>query len=116
MKKNRKCICCSKQYSYCPNCGGTDRLKPYWYSEFCSEECKGVWDIATRYNMQLISKQEAKTVLSKYDLVDISKYVACVQRDLENIYKEEPTAKRGKRVEINPVDEAAHEVVTKENE
>lgn len=108
MKKNRTCICCETQYSYCPNCGGTDRLKPSWYSEFCSEECKDIWDAATRYNMQLMSKQEAKSALSKYDLADVSKYVACVQRDLANILVE-PAQKS------QPKAPKSHEVVKQEN-
>lgn len=109
MKKNRKCICCETQYSYCPNCGGIDRLKPYWYSEFCSEECKDIWDIATRYNMQLMSKQEAKSALGKYDLSDTSKYVECVQRDITNIFADEKPASKAEKAK-------SCEVVKQENE
>ena len=103
MIKNRTCICCSARYSYCPDCGGADHLKPYWYSEFCSEECKDIWDIATRYNMQLMSKQEAKSALGKYDLSDTSKYVECVQRDITNIFADEKPVSKAKKAKTREV-------------
>ena len=112
MKKNRKCICCNTQYSYCPNCGGTDKLKPSWYSEFCSEECKDVWDTATKYNMQLIDKREAQFALEKYDLSNKSKYVDCVQRDLANIFAADQKSKAAPAVAKQ---HKTHEVVS-ENE
>lgn len=89
MKKNRTCICCGTKYTYCPDCGGADRMKPFWYAEFCSEECKDIWDVATRYNMQIMNKKEAQSALGKYDLSDKSKFVDCVQRDLAAIFAED---------------------------
>lgn len=115
MKKNRQCICCSTRYSYCPDCNGSDRLKPSWHSEFCGEDCKELWQIATRFNMGLIKKQDAKEMISILDLKDKSEYVECIQRDIENIFAEEPK-KRGKRAELNLIDEMSdsHEVVLTE--
>ena len=120
MKRNRKCICCNTQYSYCPDCGGSDRLKESWYSEFCSSECKDLWTTATKFNMQFLTKQEAAEIILDLNIKDKSKYVPCVQRDLENIFAEEPKTKRGKRAEAGIIDEAAnteaHEVVNKTEE
>lgn len=129
MRKNRKCICCSTEYFYCPNCNGSDRLKPSWYSEFCSEDCKDLWMIATKFNMGMIEKKDAKEMILALRLKDKSEYVACVQRDLENLMVEEPKLKRGKRAEAKILDEVmdieptviesvleSHEVVKKENE
>ena len=121
MRKNRKCICCSTEYTYCHECNGSDRLKPSWYSEFCSEDCKDLWLTATKFNMGMIEKKDTKDMISALNLKDKSEYVKCIQRDLEVIFAEEPK-KRGKRIEINPIDEAmivekSHEVVIKkENE
>ena len=89
-KKTRTCICCETQYSYCPTCGGQDKLKPTWYTEFCSEECKDLWETATKYNMNMISKEDAKELISVLELKPHTDYVECVQRDLKNILKEEP--------------------------
>ena len=104
---NRKCICCNERYSYCPDCNGADRLKPSWYSEFCSETCKDLWLTCTRFNMQRLTKSEAQTIINSLPLKPVTDYVACVQRDLGVILKEEPTPKpkRGKRTAIKPVDD-----------
>lgn len=119
-RRNRKCICCSTEYSYCPDCSGPDRLKPSWYSEFCSEDCKDLWLTATKFNMGMVEKKDAKDIISALNLKDKSEYVKCIQRDLDVILAEEPK-KRGKRAEMKIIDEFAdiesHEVVIeKENE
>ena len=99
MSSSRKCICCNEKYFYCPSCG-KDRLKPSWYATFCSEDCKDLWQSLSRFNMNKITKAEAKEIISNLNLKPKEEYVACVQRDLENILK----PKRGKRVEVKPVE------------
>lgn len=120
MRKNRQCICCSTEYFYCPDCNGADRLKESWYSEFCSIDCKDLWLTATKFNMGMIEKKDAKDIISALNLKDKSEYVKCVQHDLENIFAiDEEPKKRGKRIEVKPVDEfadIAREVVLEENE
>lgn len=130
MVKNRKCLACGTKYSYCPDCSRSDALKPTWYSEFCGESCKDLWLTLTRYNMNRLTKPEAKSIISELDLKPIETYAQCVQRDYTKVMAEEKKAKRGKRIEIKPVDEAAdieqsiiesiieesHEVVKQENE
>lgn len=116
MRKSRKCICCSTEYTYCPNCNGQDRLKPSWHSEFCCEDCKDLWLTATKFNMGMIEKKDAKDIISALNLKDKSEYVKCVQRDLENIFAEEPK-KRTKKAEPVAIEPESHEVVIKkENE
>lgn len=89
MAKNRTCVCCFTRYSYCPTCGGADRLKPTWYTNYCSEDCMTLWKTAIEYNMNIISKQEAKTIVESLNLKDTSKYEESVQRTLEKILKED---------------------------
>lgn len=124
---NRKCICCGTRYSYCPSCSNADRLAPSWKAEFCSETCKDLWLTATRFNMGKITKQEAQEIIKSLPLKPNTEYVACVQRDLDIILKEEPKPKRTKRTMAQPVDESAkteptiieqitYEVVKQENE
>ena len=126
-RRNRECYLCGKDYQYCPTCS-QDKMKPAWMSEFHSENCKNIFDICTRFNMQLMSKTEAQDALNACDLTNKENFKSYVQCDLENIFKvdvvlaqaEEPKFKRGKRIEVNPVDDfadIAHEVVyKKENE
>lgn len=104
---NRTCLCCGTRYSYCPSCSGADRLKPSWYAEFCSTACKDLWLTCTRFNMKKLTKAEAQSIISTLPLKQTSEYAQCVQRDLENIFQEEPKPKRNRRVEIQPIDEAA---------
>ena len=89
-RRERKCICCSTEYFYCPDCNGADRLKPAWYAEFCSEDCKDLWLTATKFNMGMVEKKEAKETILALNLKDKSEYVGCVQRDLDVILEEEP--------------------------
>ena len=108
-KKNRTCLACSTKYSYCPTCG-TDRNKPSWHSQFCSENCMTLWTTATKFNMEMLTKAEAKEIISELNLKEHSEYVACVQRDLSVILAEEPK-KRGKRTEMQILDDFAKELV-----
>lgn len=117
VKKNRKCSTCGTKYSYCPNC---DRNVSSWMSTFHDENCKNIFQICTSFNVDAMSKHEAKAALEQCDLSNKENFASCVQRDLEKIFAEEPKAKRGKRVEMpifeEPVEDVTpvHEVVTEE--
>ena len=91
-KRDRSCLCCGTKYQYCPTCSN-DRMKPTWMTEFCEESCKELWTVATKFNMQMLTKEEAKEAISALKLKDKSVYVDCVQRDLENIMAEEKIEK-----------------------
>ena len=125
-RRDRKCYLCGTDYKYCGTCS-QDRMKPAWMAEFHDENCKNIFDICTRFNMGMMPKIEAQDALNTCDLSNKENFKSYVQHDLEVIFAEEPK-KRGKRIEIKPVDEAliiepvvtepeSHEVVIKkENE
>ena len=126
MAQNRKCLACGTKYSYCPTCSRADALKPSWYSEFCSESCMKIWTTFTKYNMNMLTKNEARSVISDLTLKPIDVYAACIQRDYTKVMIEEKKPKRGMRMEIKPFDEVAdfelesvvkesHEVILEEN-
>ena len=104
-RKTRECYLCGEKYNYCPTCS-QDRMKPAWMAEFHDENCKNIFDICTRFNMQLMSKAEARTALSACDLSQKGSFKEYAQRDLANIFAEEPKAAKSK----------SHEVVKQENE
>lgn len=87
-RRNRKCLSCGTKYSYCPTCS-VDKAKPTWMTEFCNEVCKELFDTATRYNIKMLTKPEAKEIIEKLELKDRSEYVDFIQKDLENILGEE---------------------------
>ena len=102
---NKTCYACQTKYSYCPSCSRSDATKPSWASEFCSEPCKDLWTTLTKYNMSMLSKSEAKSIISELDLKPIDTYVDCVKRDYNKVMVEEKKPKRNKRIEIKPIDE-----------
>lgn len=83
-RRNRKCYLCDESYEYCPTCS-QDRTKPSWMAEFHSENCKDIFDICTRFNMQLLTKDEAKLAVEKYDLSNKLKFRPSVQSTLSTI-------------------------------
>ena len=79
----------------------------------------------------MITKSEAKEIISSLNLKQIDVYVNCVKRDYNKVFEPEKKFKRGKRAEMKILDEAmdidqevvnsiveeSHEVVIKkENE
>lgn len=105
-KKNRECLTCGAKYSYCPNC---NRKEPAWKAEFHDENCKNIFQICTSLNVNVMSKPEAQEALKSCDLSNKANFKSFVQRDLENIFKEEPKAKRFKREEHEVVIEQENE-------
>ena len=101
-RRDRQCLCCGTKYSYCPTCS-TDKLKPTWMTEFCSESCKELFETATKYNLKKLTKSEAKEIIEKLELKEKSAYVGCIQKDLENILTEEKAVKKETIVEEAPV-------------
>lgn len=86
MGKQRTCISCGKKYDYCPNCGNFSKY-PKWMTEFCSEECKEVFNIISGYNIGVKSDDDVKKVISKYNVNDYSKFSGSIQNTLNSISK-----------------------------
>ena len=85
---SRECYLCGTKYRYCNTCS-QDRIKPSWMSEFHSENCKNIFDICTRFNMNKMSKTEAQNALIECDLSNQSNFKSYVQHDLEVIFEED---------------------------
>lgn len=111
-RKQRECYLCGTNYEYCPTCS-QDKMKPAYMAEFHSENCKNIFDICTRFNMNLMSKIEAQEALALCDLSNKDNFKSYVQRDLENIFAEEPK-KASKPAALRQP--KVHEVVETEKE
>lgn len=104
-RRTRECYLCGTKYEYCPTCT-QDKAKPAFMSEFHSENCKNIFDICTRFNMKLMSKKEAQEAILNCDLSNQNNFKSYVQHDISEILRDdEAPKKRGKRIEIKPVDE-----------
>ena len=106
---NKKCLACGQKYSYCPSCSKQDMMKPSYYSTFCCEECATLWTTLTRVNMNLITKEDAKSTISALDLKPMESYAACVQRDYAKVMVEERKPRKSRKIE--PIIPVEHEVV-----
>ena len=116
-RRQRECYLCGQHYQYCSTCTN-DRTKPAWMSEFHSENCKNIFDICTRFNMNTMSKTEAQNALIECDLSNKSNFKSYVQHDLEVIFEEdEEVVANEVTVEETPaqnkVSKYIHEVVKK---
>jgi hypothetical protein len=79
-------------------------------NSFHDENCKNIFETCTNYNFKLITKEQAKEALSKYDLSNRANFSACVKRDLNTILAEnKPSVEKKDFVKNEPI----HEVVTK---
>ena len=87
-RRQRECYLCGHDYKYCSSCS-QDRMKPAWMAEFHSESCKNIFDICTRFNMGLMSKNEAQEALKACDLSNKESFKSYVQTDLDNIFADD---------------------------
>lgn len=69
---NRECKVCGTKYSYCPSCSA-DVRKPKWMTMFDCEECKQIFDVATRFNIGKITKEEAQVNLAGINIIQQGK-------------------------------------------
>lgn len=113
-QKNKKCLACQVKYSYCPDCSRADKLAPAWKSEFCSEQCATLWTTLTKFGMNMLSKSEAKEIISALDLKPIDTYVECVKRDYAKVMHEEKKSRRVKPVVVKPTIAEEIPVITRE--
>lgn len=67
-RKIRTCSVCRDEYEFCPVCNPKDRNKPTFYFAYCSEKCKTIYDVMSRYEHGEIDAQSADEWLSKLDL------------------------------------------------
>ena len=89
MKMNNKtCICCGKVYTFCTGCSQYDN-EPRWKAIYHNETCKDIFIIVSDYLQKAISKEEAKSRLSKCDLSYKDKLHKNIQNGIAEILAEE---------------------------
>jgi hypothetical protein len=68
-----KCLCCEKEYVYCPKC---DVKKPtYDVENFCSRTHEDIFKILSKHGCGLATAEETLDALKLYDLSNISESV-----------------------------------------
>ena len=87
MKKNdlRACICCGKEYEYCPRCGKYDQY-PRWMTNFHDANCREIFQTTIEYMSHNITDDQARARLDKCDLSNKSTFDHSVQVMLDKLY------------------------------
>lgn len=102
MSKKRTCLCCGREYKYCPTCSA-DSGKPKWMSEFDTEVCKDLFNAVSAVGMGA-DKNVIEKVIRKYKIKDYSIYKESIKNALEQVAAiEENRLKkaRGKKAEVD---------------
>lgn len=64
MSKNRTCIVCGTAYEYCPHCNQYNSDET-WRSVYCSEDCRTIFNVCSKYVANKLSASAAKEELKK---------------------------------------------------
>jgi hypothetical protein len=88
VKDNKTCILCGKKYSYCSRCSEFDHL-PRWMECYCSENCKDIFNTLCSYNMNHITKEDARAKFEKYDLSHKNNFNHLVKESINTIMTDE---------------------------
>lgn len=87
MNKNnlRTCICCGKEYEYCPICSKYDKY-PSWMTNFHDANCREIFKTAIEYVSNNISDEQARARLDKCNLDNKENFEVSVQEMIEKLY------------------------------
>ncbi len=83
----RKCVCCGKEYDYCPNCHKNNQ--PGWMTTFCSQPCKELFNVVSAYNVKRVDKAAVRKFINEHK-IDESKYLNPIKKVLDEV-RETPT-------------------------
>lgn len=102
-RRTRECYLCGEKYSYCPTCS-QDKTKPTWMAEFHEVNCKTIFQTCTDFNMKLLTKDEAKKVLSDCNLSNKESFRSSVQKTLGAIFAEDkkPAVEKTAKAPVAP--------------
>jgi len=86
--QKRTCIVCGKEYTYCwKDChDGSSDPEP-WKNIYCSEDCRGIFNVCSKYASGDIDAKTAKRNLSKLKVPQLAKVKDSVHDTLAEIYR-----------------------------
>jgi hypothetical protein len=80
MSNIRNCICCGKEYEYCPNCNKDN--KPMWMMSFDRAECKELFNLVSAYNMGRIGIDKVRAYAKNHGLKPEA-YIESIRKVIE---------------------------------
>lgn len=115
-RKTRTCAVCGKSYKFCNSCR-EDREKPLWYFSFCSEPCKNIYEITSKFEDGRLDVKTAKEQLKKYDLSKLDNFGASYKKSINKIMAySEPVIEITEVEEVNEIQESILPVETEAEE
>ena len=93
---NLWCVVCGKGYHACDSCNETKSFTP-WRSLTDSIEHYKIFTVLRNFNNKLISKEEARELLSTVDLSDKDSFKDSSKKVLDEIFKDDVVAKMPRR-------------------
>lgn len=94
-RKERTCAVCRGKYYYCPACD-EDKNKPNFMFVFCSENCKDIYDVGSRFEDGRMSGETAYKELEKLDLSKQKSFGESYKETIRKILEYKPASKRVK--------------------
>ena len=84
-KPNCKCLACGKEYYFCLKCNQSTHAEPLWKVDYCSEDCKKVFEAVSSFNCGSITKEEAAEAIADVNVSElrpnIKEIVKTIQKD-----------------------------------
>lgn len=103
---NHWCVVCGKGYHACDSCNETKSFTP-WRSLTDSIEHYKIFTVLRNFNNKLISKEEARELLSTVDLSDKDSFKDSSKKVLDEIFKDDVVAKMPRRKTVKNEEVAA---------
>jgi len=93
MSEIRECPVCGNKYKFCPHCSNG----PSWKMLYDTESCKEIANTISAYNMKLLNKDKASSILEKIPMKDCSSYKSEIASVLQEIMVKPEIKPRGRR-------------------
>ncbi len=110
----RHCCVCKQKYKFCPKCPEYQYLEP-WYFSFCSENCRNIYDVTSKYENGQITDANAKERIQTINLSKIENFGDSYKTTIAkimNVVNERKAIEKTKE----PIKIANEEKVKKSNE
>lgn len=114
-KSNRTCLVCGNKYYYCSGHCQESLNKPSWMAIYCSENCRTLFQGATDYKAGEITKEQAKEIIDKADLSNMSNFKESIQKFI-NEFKNNKNKKIESSEYISIIDDKKDNERNKEKE
>lgn len=98
-KDNRVCCVCGNSYYYCINDCIDSINKPTWLGSFCCENCRNIYNACAFYNINQMSKDEAKNILEKCDISNIESFTDATKKLINEILKNDEVVSKQSNIE-----------------